>query len=115
MATLVPVGEGAEAVIMVVRHQAKLEPPLRNLAFVTPTVNGGGQGILTTIAEITVHGRTTSGKGVSAQGRLTISFADFADAEQQSPSTPPSFAPPLAPTPAPASPTPAPSPSPSPR
>jgi hypothetical protein len=80
MATLVPAGDTeAEAAIMVVRHQAKLEPPLRNLAFVGPTVNGGGLGILTVIAEITVHGRTTSGKAVSATGRLTITFADFSD------------------------------------
>lgn len=81
MATLVPQAEEAEAVIMVVRHQAKLEPPLRNLAFVGPTGNGGGQGLLTVVAEITVHGRTTNGKGVSAVGRLTITFADFADEE----------------------------------
>lgn len=122
MATMVPAGGTAPASILVVRHQAKLEPPLRNLAFVIPTVNGGGQGILTVIAEITVHGRTTSGKAVSTTGRLTITFADFADENPQATTPPPSLAPPLAsPTPAPvvsptpptlASPTPSPSPSP---
>lgn len=115
MATLVPAtGADTEAAIMVVRHQAKLEPPLRNLAFVNPTVNGGGVGILTVVAEITVHGRTTSGKGVSATGRLTISFADFADEEQQTTPTPPPLASPVPvaspPTLAPPSPSPSASP-----
>jgi hypothetical protein len=119
MATLVPSGgDEAAAAIMVVRHQAKLEPPLRNLAFVTPTTNGGGQGILTVVAEITFHGRTTSGKAVSTTGRLTISFADFADDEPPpTTATPPPLASPLpvASPPTLASPSPSPSPSASPR
>lgn len=119
MATLVRANGGdIPAVIMVVRHQAKLEPPLRNLAFVNPTVNGGGQGILTVVAEITVHGRTTSGKAVSATGRLTITFADFADESAPTGSaTPPPLASPLpvVSPPSLAPPSPSPSPSPSPR
>jgi hypothetical protein len=59
--------------IVVVRHQAKFEPPLRNLRGL------GGALVLTCIAEITLHGTTTSGDVVTATGRLQINFADFAD------------------------------------
>jgi hypothetical protein len=66
--------------IVVVRHQAKSEPPLRNLVGVFSeqnTVQLPGSGILTVVAEITVRGHTTSGKAVEAQGSLQINFADF--------------------------------------
>ena len=91
MATTVRADAGSltDASITVVRHQAKLEPPLRNLKGVFLQLNGGGSaapgtflfggaGILTTVAEITVHGRTTSGHAVTATTRLQITFADFA-------------------------------------
>jgi hypothetical protein len=78
---------GAETItsITVVRHQAKLEPPLRNLhgVFVSlqqdpnGTFSFGGAGLLTTIAEIIVHGRTTTGKVVRARGVIEVTFADF--------------------------------------
>jgi len=78
----------ASVSIVVVRHQAKLEPPLRNLKGVfgqlaaalpsTGTIQFGGSGIITTVAEITVHGRTMSGHAVMAQTQLEITFADFA-------------------------------------
>jgi len=71
----VPVNGELETSIIVVRHQAKLEPPLRNLAF------GGGQQILTAFAEITVYGETPAKRKVTATGRLEIVFADFADEE----------------------------------
>lgn len=65
-----------------VRHQAKLEPPLKNLEGVFLGDTGrfvfGGAGILTTYGELTIHGRTTSGKAVTAFGRIQIVFADFA-------------------------------------
>lgn len=79
----------AQVVINVVRHQAKFEPPLSNLVGIfvggLPTDPSDplvfpGQGIITAIAEITIHGITTNGKGgVSATGRLQVTFADFAD------------------------------------
>ena len=75
---------GAEttASIVVVRHQAKLEPPLWNLRGATTqnsTLQTGGPLILTVIAEITVHGRDGAGRTVQASGSLQINFADFAD------------------------------------
>lgn len=58
----------------VVRVQAKLEPPLRNLQ------SGSGGGIVVTMfADITLHGRTISGQTVTATGSLQIDFANWAD------------------------------------
>jgi hypothetical protein len=72
-----------DVVINVVRHQAKLEPPLSNLVGIFPangTLTLPGQGIITAIAEITIHGRTTNGKGgITATARLQVTFADFVD------------------------------------
>jgi hypothetical protein len=72
-------GDGSEAAIIAVRHQAKTEPPLRNLRLNDSGL--GGESILTVYAEITVYGRTTAGQRVQATGRLQIVFADFADEE----------------------------------
>jgi hypothetical protein len=73
-----------QTTITIVRHQAKLEPPLRNLRGVflgdTRTALFGGAGILTTVAEITIHGRTVQGGVLQAVGRAQVTFADFADA-----------------------------------
>lgn len=63
--------------IEVVRAQAKLEPPLRNLRGATSTSLGGAL-IVTMFADITIHGRTISGQAVSATGSLQIDFADYA-------------------------------------
>lgn len=58
----------------VVRRQAKLEPPLRNLA------GGGGAQIVTMFAEVTLHARSTVQQTTnSATARLQIDFADFVD------------------------------------
>ena len=62
--------------IEVVRAQAKLEPPLRNLRSVTGTSLGGAL-VLSMFADITIHGRTVSGQSVSATGTLQIDFADY--------------------------------------
>ena len=53
-----------------VRHQAKLEPPLSNIV---------GLQVVTMFADITIFGQTVSGKAVSAIGSAQITFADFAD------------------------------------
>jgi hypothetical protein len=65
-------GTGSTSFI-VVRHEAKREPPLRNMW------GGGGHEIMQVIATITVYGTTTAGQEVSAQGQLEVTFADFAD------------------------------------
>jgi hypothetical protein len=76
MAFFLPVTPGGTTStdsIIVVRHQAKSEPPLSLL-------DGLGQGqIITTIATITVHGHTLAGQAVQATASLEIVFADFAD------------------------------------
>jgi hypothetical protein len=68
--------EGSSAVLSVevVRRQAKLEPPLRNLQ------NLGGSQVVTMFAEVTIHARSTINQTTnSATARLQIDFADFAD------------------------------------
>ena len=74
----------AEIAITLVRHQAKLEPPLINLVGISIGTTGSpilrGAGIITTVAEITVYGRQVStGHALSAIGRVQVTFADFAD------------------------------------
>lgn len=60
--------------IEVVRRQAKLEPPLANLA------GGGGALIVTMFADVTIHARTTTGEITNpVTARLQIDFADYAD------------------------------------
>jgi hypothetical protein len=87
LGTLIPLGEDADVAFVVVRHAAKREPPLLNLQTVTNLGSGGGLDVLTCVAEITLHGRTTRGEGVTASARLQITFADFADAEDDTTST----------------------------
>lgn len=70
-------------IVTIVRHQAKLEPPLRDLSggFVVslPVLGFSGPGILTTIAEITVYAKTLTGSNLTATGRIQVTFADFVD------------------------------------
>jgi hypothetical protein len=56
--------------IDLVRHQAKLEPPLSNIS---------GLQIVTMFADVTISGETISGKAVTAKGSAQVTFADFAD------------------------------------
>jgi hypothetical protein len=74
LSALVPINGEVDLPIVIVRHQAKSEPPLRNLRD-----NLGGAIVLTVSARITIHGRTVSGKAVMTEGALLINFADFAD------------------------------------
>lgn len=69
----VPAGGSAGAGFDLVRIQAKLEPPLRNL------VDSGAQNVISTIAEITFFGRDQAGNEVSATGSISITFSDFGD------------------------------------
>jgi hypothetical protein len=68
--------------VEVVRAQAKLEPPLRNLRRTNPDnsdLEGGGALIITMFAHVTVYGRTVSGEVVQDSGDLQIDFADWPD------------------------------------
>jgi hypothetical protein len=74
-----------DAVINVVRHTAKREPPLINLIDTDLFPNGRnvfltGQGIITAVAEITIFARqVTTGHPLTATGRFQVGFADFVD------------------------------------
>jgi hypothetical protein len=70
---LVGVGGSMKTSIIVVRHTAKLEPPIRNL------LEAGGEDLVSATAQITVWGRTGNGDVVEASGYLPITFADFGD------------------------------------
>ena len=70
--------------IVIVRQQAKREPPLVNLVGSTSagqTIGRiQGEGIIYTTAEITVFARqVTTGEGLQASGRLQVAFADWVD------------------------------------
>jgi hypothetical protein len=58
---------------VLVRAQAKLEPPLRNL------VGGGQSGGIGTIADVIFYGRDQTGNDVSVAGSISVQFADWAD------------------------------------
>ncbi|MBI3932637.1 MAG: hypothetical protein HY317_04420 [Acidobacteria bacterium] len=77
-----PGGDGeveAEMIITIVRHQAKLEPPLNNLQGVVVDSLGGSALVLTTIAEITIHAQTVQGENLQASGQAQVTFANFPD------------------------------------
>jgi hypothetical protein len=76
----IPAGGATAVPLVVVRHSAKEEPPLRNMRAVGGLAAGGGLDILNAFAIITVYGRTTSGQVVRAVANLQITFSDFADA-----------------------------------
>lgn len=73
------------ATITLVRHQAKLEPPLRNMnggalqVQLPPAPGFSGSVVLTTVAEITIFGRSLTGSNLTATGRIQVTFADFVD------------------------------------
>lgn len=69
----VPATGTASGSFALVRHQAKEEPPLRNMAF-----NGGAQ-LISTIAEITFYGKDQAGNDVVATGTMSVNFGDFGD------------------------------------
>ena len=69
----VPADGQVQFAFEVVRNQAKLEAPLRNLR------EGGGAIIISTIAEITFYGRDQVGNEVVATGTMSVNFGDFAD------------------------------------
>jgi len=72
-------GSSGQAVFEIVRHQAKLEPPLKNLDGLTPTGARlvSGLGFLSTIAKITIYGHDGNGNEVSVSAQLDVHFGDF--------------------------------------
>lgn len=70
--TIPATGSGA-AVFAVVRHQAKMEPPLSALQ------RGGAANMISTIAEVTFYGRDQAGNEISVTGLLSVNFGDFGD------------------------------------
>jgi hypothetical protein len=70
---------GVTIPIEVVRRQAKLEPPLLQLA-------PGGQALIVTMfAKITLYGQTIAGETVSATGSMQIDMANFGDSLTECP------------------------------
>lgn len=63
--------------IEVVRAQAKLEAPLRNLRGANSDTPGGSAIVITMFADITVYGKTTAGQVVQTSAQVQIDFADF--------------------------------------
>jgi hypothetical protein len=59
----------------IVRHQQKLEQPLRSLA------NFGGRLFISTIAEVMFYGADQVGNDVQARATMSVSFSDYADPE----------------------------------
>jgi hypothetical protein len=57
----------------IVRHQAKLEQPLRAM------VGLGGRMFISTLADVTFYGRDLAGNDVQATGTINVNFSDFAD------------------------------------
>ncbi len=73
--TVTVVSGTVSAGFVLVRGQAKLEPPLRAL------VGSGGAIFISTIAEVTFYGHDQAGTPVSATGYITVNFSDWADPE----------------------------------
>jgi hypothetical protein len=63
---------GGSVGFTLVRIQAKLEAPLRGLAF-----QGGAQAI-TTVARVTFYGHDQTGREVNVTGNIEVTFADWA-------------------------------------
>jgi hypothetical protein len=66
-------GQEADVAFMLVRHQNKAEPPLRNM------VGAGGQIFVSTIAEVTFYGRDQNGNEVMVTANMDVQFGDFGD------------------------------------
>lgn len=75
--TIPPDGTGVAA-FEIVRHQAKLEPPLKNLdGFSASGRSLSGLGFISAIAEIVIYGRDGNGNEVSVDARIDVHFGDF--------------------------------------
>jgi len=66
--TLKP-GDESTFTIDLVRHQAKIEPPLSSVT---------GFQLIEMTADVTLYGQTVAGQTVSAKGSVDVRFADYA-------------------------------------
>jgi hypothetical protein len=64
---------GGSLSFALVRAQAKIEAPLKAL------IGGGGDIIISTIAEVTFYGRDQNGNDVQVTGTMSVNFADWGD------------------------------------
>jgi hypothetical protein len=81
VAATIPAGGSASVSFEIVRHQMKLEPPLKNLAGFNDAGarSISGLGFLSTVAEITIWGRDQNGNEVSANTSIDVHFGNFND------------------------------------
>ena len=66
-----PDGSLVDELFMVVRQQAKLESPLRELA------GAGGNVLISTLTQIDFFGRDGAGRDITVRGHVNIVFGDF--------------------------------------
>ena len=66
-------GTDVPRVFMIVRPQAKLETPLREMRF------GGGSQVLSVLARVDFFGTDVAGRAIQVTGTMNITFADFAN------------------------------------
>ncbi len=64
---------GGTLVFVLVRVQAKSEPPLANLR------GAGGSSVISTIADVTFYGKDQTGNDVTVTGSISVNFADWGD------------------------------------
>lgn len=77
LSTLIDIGTTTNISFIIVRHVAKLEPPLIELA--NSTLEGGDELVMQVTARIDFYGHDMINHKVKATGYLTIFFANFAD------------------------------------
>jgi hypothetical protein len=73
MTVTIPANGSAQAVFELVRHSAKEEPPLKQLA------NLGSASLINTICEVTFYGQDLSGNEIVVTANIACNFGDFAD------------------------------------
>lgn len=71
--TFTAVGGTSGGNFVLVRVQAKVEPPLVNMAF------RGTSASISTIAEVTFYGHDQTGIPVSVTGQISVNFSDWGD------------------------------------
>ncbi len=68
---------------VLVRSQAKVESPLKELT------NGGAVRTISTIADITFYGRDQTGSDVSVSSSISVNFSDWGDPDAETPTPTP--------------------------